>query len=138
MNAAERKTCAAIAKALSLPVTAQVREFAFCGEEDAGDDDRSTNCTEIDLARWDLEGDLDQAGGAWSQILKLPYLEILKLNHNDLQGFPQQLPSSLEQLYLHNNEDMGGSLPPLKNLRRLAVLWASSCALTGPLPYSVG
>ena len=66
---------------------------------------------------------------------------MLKLNHNDFTGFPQALPPSLEQLYLQNNEDLGGTLPPqqqLKHLRRLTILWASSCSLTGGLPYSIG
>ena len=77
MNAAEQKSCAGLAKALKLPITTQIREFAFCGEEDEGDDDQSTNCVELDLSHMGLEGELDDGGSSsavWKMLLKLPYL----------------------------------------------------------------
>ena len=94
-----------------------------------------TNLEILRLDHCELEGTLP------STIENLINLEELRLNNNQLTGsIPTQIEylTNLEKLYLHNNQ-LGGQIPSeIHNLTNLKQLYLYGNDLTGEIPSSIG
>jgi len=136
IDKAEQEVVSELAQALRIPVTSDVWTYIEVGERWDERHDTSNNVITFKLPRRNITFSLP---AIMNMVNKFPHITEVQLNHNDLgAGFPIDLPSTLERLYVDNNPRINGELPAAMKFRNLKVLWLSNCGMVGGIPFGIG